>query len=306
LRTRRLFSNINRNAQQTGAAENIALDEDDAFAILTRRLLEDHEFLSEDGRVRVILKVGDEGELKLATGSVPKGDSKALTTFTVLYDLLQYLCFDDQPSALKVKTVRPSDEVLESSFQALSGRLDDLMKSCGAIRQRLEDAASARDVRAPKGAEGEGHPFMRPVVQKSVVRISSQIIQQKLLTWEQINERLSQLDWRMAASPFEAVFNVERGSMRTGKEYTNLLDDLLHAHLAPTSVQAIKRARRKYKEITNKTYSVEEDALAALIPAGEPAPATTPIVLPTEISADPDAPAPTGTTGDEQAATTEE
>ena len=40
LRTRRLFSNINRNDKQTGTAENIALDENDGYAILTCRMLE--------------------------------------------------------------------------------------------------------------------------------------------------------------------------------------------------------------------------------------------------------------------------
>ncbi|MFD6804059.1 DGQHR domain-containing protein, partial [Streptomyces cyaneofuscatus] len=37
-RTRRLFTNINRNAKSTNPQENIALDEDDSFAILTRQL----------------------------------------------------------------------------------------------------------------------------------------------------------------------------------------------------------------------------------------------------------------------------
>src|SRR4051812_40159515 len=84
MRTRRLFSNINRNAKQTGQAENIALDEDDGFAILTRRLLEEHEFLKQDGRVKVIIHAGEEGELRLAKGNVPKTDARALTTLTVL------------------------------------------------------------------------------------------------------------------------------------------------------------------------------------------------------------------------------
>ena len=41
------------------------------FAILTRRMLDEHEFLKEDGRVRVILSSGEDGELKLASGTVP-------------------------------------------------------------------------------------------------------------------------------------------------------------------------------------------------------------------------------------------
>src|SRR5208337_5088099 len=41
IRTRRLFANINRNAVKTSATEDIVLDEDDGFAVLARRMLDD-------------------------------------------------------------------------------------------------------------------------------------------------------------------------------------------------------------------------------------------------------------------------
>src|SRR5262245_15860147 len=118
IRTRRLFSNINRNAKQTAQAENVALDEDDGFAILTRRILDDHEFLKQEGQVKVITHAGEEGELKLAKGNVSKTDAKALTTFTVLYDILQFLGAD-LPGAMRIKSHRPSDEILEESYKGL-------------------------------------------------------------------------------------------------------------------------------------------------------------------------------------------
>ena len=43
-RYRRLFSSLNRYAKPTDADTNIIMDEDDLFAILTRRLITDHEF----------------------------------------------------------------------------------------------------------------------------------------------------------------------------------------------------------------------------------------------------------------------
>ena len=46
---------------------------------------------------------------------------------------------------------------------------------------------------------------MRPVVQKAVVRVSSQIMQQGLITWEEIMQRFSELGWRLSEPPFEAV-----------------------------------------------------------------------------------------------------
>src|SRR5262249_25847714 len=154
------------------------------------RMLEDHEFLKQENRVRVILSQGEDGELKLATGSVPRTDAHALTTFTVLYDLLQYLGWD-LPGAMRTKSRRPSDDVLEEAYKLLVQRIDDLLRHCGDIRARLESASSARDVRAPKNAEAEGHPFMRPVVQKAVARTVSEIVQQRQLDWPDLMDRLS-------------------------------------------------------------------------------------------------------------------
>lgn len=288
MRTRRLFSNINRNAKQTGVAENIALDEDDGFAILARRMLDEHEFLKQDGRVKVITYAGEEGELRLASGSVSKTDARALTTMTVLYDLLQYLGFD-LPGAMRVKTTRPMDDVLDESYNVLTARVNDLLKSCGNVRERLEAAASAREVRAPKNAEGEGHPFMRPVVQKAVARVASGIVQQGALPWPEIMQRLSGLEWKMASPPWEAVFSVDGGKMLVGKENTVLLGDLLHAHIAPASMQAIKRARKDFKDIRGKPYPVTEGELAQRLPQGDVPPPPADIVLPTEISADAEA-----------------
>lgn len=288
LRTRRLFSNINRNAKQTGAAENIALDEDDGFAILTRRMLEEHELFKQDGRVRVILNVTDEGGLTLASGNVPKGDHRALTTFTVLYDVLRYLGFDF-PGSMKIKSRRPPDETLEESYKVLTNRIDDLLKYCGGIRVRLDAAASAKEVRAPKNAEHEGHPFMRPVIQKAVARVASEIRQQGTATWDQIMERLSQLEWRMGSAPWTAVFSADGGRMLTGKENADLLSNLLHVHLAPVSVQAIKRARKGFKDIRGEQYPIPEETLAEQVPKGDaPPPPAAPVVLPIEISNGPE------------------
>ncbi len=285
VRTRRLFSNINRNAKPMGVGENIALDEDDGFAILARRLLEEHEFLRADGRVKVISSQGEGGELSLAKGSVSKSDPKALTTLSVIYDMIRYLGID-QVSAMKNPKARPSDEVLDDTYKVLSSRIDDLLLHCGNIRQRLEATVTARDLRAPKGQEGTGHPFMRPVVQKAIARVALQILTGGLLPWPTIMLRLSQLDWRMDSAPWEAVFSTEAGKMLTGKDNTELLCKLLSVHIAPKSKADISRACKDFKSIRNKKYPVSEDDLAKnIVDFDESAPAKV-IDLPKEISAD--------------------
>ncbi|MCY3724604.1 MAG: DGQHR domain-containing protein [Candidatus Poribacteria bacterium] len=52
---RRLFSNLNRYAKPMDKATNIIMDEDDTFAILTRRLITDNTFFHSDASSRSML-----------------------------------------------------------------------------------------------------------------------------------------------------------------------------------------------------------------------------------------------------------
>jgi DNA sulfur modification protein DndB len=217
--------------------------------------------LREDGRVKVITRTGEDGELRLAGNSLPKSDPKALTTLPVLYDLIQYLGWDFA-SAVRQRKVRPSVSELDKCYEKLADRMDQLLSACGNVSGALQRGAAARDLRSPKGKEGEGHPMMRPVVQKAVARVAKEICEQGHLQWNEVLKRLSKLDWRLAAAPWCAVYNGEAAKMMVGKENTELLAKLLHAHLAPASMQSIKGARREFKVIRGVNYPVTEEKLA--------------------------------------------
>ena len=285
--TRRLFSNINRNAKAMGAAENIALDEDDAFAILARRMIEDHPFLSQEGRVKVIVSQGDEGELNLAKQNISKTDPKALTTLTVLYDLLQHLG-GDLGAALKNRKVRPSDDELESAYAKLQSRLDDLLTHCGDIRSLMEGADSARELRSPKDREDSGHPFMRPIIQKSVAKVALRCHVERRVPWATVMNRLSEMDWRIGVAPWTAVYATDGAKMLSGKEHSVLLQNLLYAHIAPTAKSQITQALRDFKSIRGTKYTVPEEVLVAKIVHIDDSTAPPVIDSPSELSGDSD------------------
>lgn len=273
--TRRLFSNINKNAVRTNAQENIALDEDDGFAIITRRLLDEHEFLKQDGVVMVFRAQGSEGELKLATRQVPVSGS-AWTTIGVLYDVVKGLGYD-LPKVMQDGAERPNDELLDSSYETLVNRLDDLLAAAGDIRGRYQDAPNPKDLRAPKGHEGDGHPFMRPVVQVQTVRALRHVREQNLLSWVEVLKRLRELDWRLAAAPFLSVWTEtpdgkSQGRMATAKENATALRDLLIVHLAPRNKAEIDRALKAYRALKNQAYPFKLDALAGHISTAVVAP----------------------------------
>ena len=75
-RTRRLFSTLNRYAKPVSTRDIIALDEDDAVAIVTRRLVDSHPLFSD----RVSL-----GKTK----AVPVTDGINFTSIVALYDCVE-------------------------------------------------------------------------------------------------------------------------------------------------------------------------------------------------------------------------
>ncbi|MGW5266934.1 DGQHR domain-containing protein [Microbispora sp. NPDC004025] len=277
-RTRRLFTNINRNAVTTNKQENIALDEDDGFAILTRRFLDEHPFVSKQGIVQVFSRQGPEGELKLATRQVPVGQS-AWTTIGVLYDILRELGFDLDGSMHQL-SMRATDEVLDESYDILTGRIDQILDSCGDLRRLYLAAASPKELRSPKGHEHDGHPFMRPIVQIAVIKALRHAVEQGIISWEEGFDRLSKLDWRMGAAPFIAAWQEtpgERatGKMATGRDISDLLLELLSAHLAPKSKAQIERAVRSFRTVKGKRYPVPvEDLVKGIVATPASASAT--------------------------------
>ncbi|MFG3363561.1 DNA sulfur modification protein DndB [Streptomyces sp. NPDC048156] len=268
-RTRRLFTNINRNAKSTSAQENIALDEDDSFAILSRRLLDDHSFLSRDKVVLVFSKVGQDGELVLAQRSISSA-SPAWSTIGVLYDVVKEIGFD-LPCTAGQSGQRAADDLLDQSYDLLSDRIQDLLDSCGNLRQRYLAAQSPKDVRAPKGRDGSGHPFMRPAVQVQVARVVRHILEQETLEWEELMKRLSDLDWKMSSAPFSSMWietpeGNQKGKMASGKDHTQLLYDLLLVHLAPRTKIQITRALRSYADLMKSKYPIPVETLTSRLP----------------------------------------
>jgi DNA sulfur modification protein DndB len=111
-RTRRLFTTLNRYAKPVAKAELIALDEDDAVAIVTRRLITEHPLFS--GRTST-----------KRPKSIPPSDKRSVTTITALYDALNiYLRFVSKATNSEWKSYkrfrRRDDELAELTASAMT------------------------------------------------------------------------------------------------------------------------------------------------------------------------------------------
>lgn len=160
-RYRRLFTSLNRWAEPTDRDTNIIMDEDDRFAVLTRRLITRHAFFSAAGRQKSSYRVLTKGR-NLRTGS------PQFTTLQVLYDVNRRLltsagCLQQgwpPPGRSRDPFLqqRPAEEELEKDFGDLVAYWDALI---GLLPDLGADPRSMRN----HGVRGEDNLLFWPIGQ---------------------------------------------------------------------------------------------------------------------------------------------
>ena len=151
IRYRRMFSALNRYAKPTDGATNVVMDEDDIFAIVTRRLITDHPFFSWGENDWESERVKTTSGKNLASGNT------WFTQIEVLYKLTETLL----TSALRQNgllsnsnifvQVRPSDSLIEAWYQEVALIWDVLVE----IIPRLNDEPAAMRTHNPTAGDAD-------------------------------------------------------------------------------------------------------------------------------------------------------
>ncbi|MBS0016861.1 MAG: DGQHR domain-containing protein [Arthrospira sp. SH-MAG29] len=178
-RTRRLFSTLNRRAKPTTAGQNIAIDEDDAIAIVSRQLVKENAILK------------NLVSIKLGTKQIHqnKNDYPYITTLAAFYETNEILlgCYE---GGLEIdqgfKQFRPSNDELESYYAFLEQIWILMLNKCpgfepvvngkkkpGDLRRLINDDGSIPFNEKGKPIAG-GNVFARPIGQYIVAEVIKQ------------------------------------------------------------------------------------------------------------------------------------
>ena len=124
---RRLFSYLNRYAKPTDQATNITMDEDDTFAILTRRLVTEHDFFKWAGRQ------SESQRVKTRKGKNLRSTDPYFTSLETLYEMNIELLSSSQrrpkgwgaisaegTDLNSFKRFRPSEDYIEQLYAELT------------------------------------------------------------------------------------------------------------------------------------------------------------------------------------------
>lgn len=189
VRTRRLFTTVNKRAKAVGKAARIALDEDDGFAIVARRLI-DAFWLFEDDRKHVVYS---------SSGSLPKGDRFAITSVVGLYELAKDLYGPPWPPGFDKS--RPADSELEKYLNFFVDVLEKILSTSSELKRVFKrNAAQPGDYR--QGSKN--HLLFRPAGQRAFFK-ALQVLIARGSTVEDAIRRLLKADLYLSHSPWHHI-----------------------------------------------------------------------------------------------------
>ena len=213
-RTRRLFTTLNKYAVPVRLHEIIALDEDDAFAIVTRMVVEKYEGLAKTTGERDNLI----GLVRYRQALIPPSDHHSITSIETIYKLLEVLAFprSDSKTRSGYKRSRPSPDVIESMYErhvsfweALREHVNPMFETLGSPP---EDCIAGR-YRTREG----GNILFRPVGQIAFGR-AVRVLQDRNVGLDEAVGALSQTVFALDQIPWvNVLWDPGRRAMLRGK-----------------------------------------------------------------------------------------
>ena len=236
---RRLFSNLNRYAKPMDQATNIIMDEDDTFAILTRRLITDHTFFHSDARKQL-----ESDKIKTAKGKNLRTGDSYFTSIETLYEMNIELLnsskrltmgwglgSEQDPDLKTFKRFRPSEEYIDNLYNELLIYWEGLLTELPILRN---DPMKMRfhEITDRANKDGTDHLLFWPIGQQMLAEITRKLLDKRLPdpgnpTSDSVKyalKGLSKLQWELHQTPWQ-YFLLIRTMTRTGKHRWAMRDE---------------------------------------------------------------------------------
>lgn len=232
-RTRRLFTTLNKYAKPVSQAELIALNDDDAFSIVTRRLIDSYPGLS--------------GEfVPLApTANIPVGNQSCITTVIALYELVRAISLPTRSRERKALEGGPPNrqrideihEVAVSFWDALKVNVPSIRQVC-ASSPRAHLAGKYRTLRG-------GHVLFRPAGLHAFAR-AARVLVDRGQRIDMVVAKLASVPLQLTDKPWDGVLwstSTKTMIVKHKKLAMNLFLHLSHHRSFPETFDVLARYR---------------------------------------------------------------
>lgn len=200
-KTRRLFTVLNKYAEKPKGAELIILDEDDAAAIVTRRLVSEHNVLSKPNGISIS-----------KSANIPSSDIKSFSTLVTINSVNKILF--RKSSAFY--TIRPSDETLEILYQKSKAFWDAIFDCFPELITYIDgdENVTIDDLPIRRNHDTGGSLLLRPVGHKLLASAYIQFQENEI---QALKDRLRQVNFNLSSDNWLYLYWNEK---MLGKELT--------------------------------------------------------------------------------------
>lgn len=194
-RTRKLFTTLNRSAIPVNKSDLIALDESDAAAIITRRLVEEHPYFSKG---QVLAKYG--------AANLSATDSEHFLTIIKLYDLVSYILGYltnrfDRERRTKLRYVRPKDSEMEAYYIGVKSFFETFINAIPELKRYFSAEGETAKAIIKRERHELGNILFRSVGLEVFLRVANHI-QEEEGGWKAAIKALTLLPRRHSEVPY--------------------------------------------------------------------------------------------------------
>ncbi|HYG09254.1 MAG TPA: DNA sulfur modification protein DndB [Pyrinomonadaceae bacterium] len=258
-RTRRLFSTLNRRAKPTSAGMNIAIDEDDSIAIVTRQLVKENETLKK----LILANTESIGTKQLSTA---RANDPYISTLAAFYETNEILLsgFDGGLEIdTQFKQFRRSYEDIQSYYSYLEKLWLRMLKKCpgfddvlkgrktpGQLRQKVDNKGQVVLDETGKPMAG-GNVFARPMGQYIIAEAVSTASISGGSAEDAIDAIMGNVSMNIDDDPWVGlVWNPEARNIIGGRAQRTLITNLISQALGLKINVGVRELRKKYKELS--------------------------------------------------------
>jgi len=265
-RTRRLFSTLNRRAKPTSSGMNIAIDEDDPIAIVTRRLVKENDILKG-------LVLSNLGSKQI---SPSKSHDPYITTLAAFYETNEIL-LGAYNGGLEInqqfKQFRPSNDELDDYYSYLERTWIYLLKKCPGFEYVLNGKKKPGDIRKCLDSFGTsilddsgrpipgGNVFARPIGQFILAEVIKLVCIQGKPIEDAIDAIMNNISMDINQSPWvRVIWNPTTQRIQGSKSERTLIASIISHALGLKINIKVRELKQKYRDTI-------DDQKANLIPA---------------------------------------
>lgn len=255
-RTRKLFSTLNRRAKPVGKNENIALDEDDVCAIITRDLIQTFPLFMEDN------VVNSKGK------QIPAKNTCAFTSLITLYQCVDifvhwYLTKEGFTNRKYKQFLmnRPDTARTEELRTATVAFFQYFFDNTSSTKEYLEKEATNRAA-AYRNNNG-GNLLFRPVALTEYFSAALQLVDAKSLSFEAVFKKLDGICLDICRAPWNGV--IWDGSKIINRVSRPLIRSIL-IYMTDSTLLSEAKTEKLYDDYAKATNTSREQARNTLLP----------------------------------------